>query len=57
MTKKNEELSKELHMTKTEAENGMRQTRCSMVLNNIHKSQTSVSHGIGLIKVIFMLKS
>ncbi|KAG5604259.1 hypothetical protein H5410_025751 [Solanum commersonii] len=50
MTKKNEELNKELHMSKAEAENSMRWTRSSILLDNIHKSQTSTKHGIGFDK-------
>jgi len=50
MTKRNEELNKELHMSKAEAENSMRWTRSSILLDNIHKSQTSTKHGIGFDK-------
>ncbi|KAG5604913.1 hypothetical protein H5410_026405, partial [Solanum commersonii] len=50
MTKKNEELNKELHMSKAEVENSMRWTRSSILLDNIHKSQTSTKHGIGFDK-------
>lgn len=56
MTKRNEELNKELHMTKAEAENGMRWTRSSMLLDNIYKSQTSERHGIDFDKSNFQVK-
>nr|XP_010319962.1 uncharacterized protein LOC104647085 [Solanum lycopersicum] len=47
VTKRNEALSKELLVTKTEAENGMRWTRSSILLDNIQKNRTSGKHGIG----------
>ena len=50
VSKKNEELTKELLVTKTEAENGMRWTSSSILLDNIHRNRTSERHGIGLDK-------
>ena len=47
VSKRNRELTKELLVTKTEAENGMRWTTSSILLDNIHKSLTSERHGIG----------
>nr|XP_010322045.1 uncharacterized protein LOC101268110 [Solanum lycopersicum] len=47
ITKRNEALSKELLVTKIEAENGMRWNRSSILLDNMHKNRTSEKHGIG----------
>ena len=50
VSKKNEDLTKDLLVTKTEAENGMRRTMSSILLNNIHRNRTSERHGIGFYK-------
>ena len=47
ITKRKEALSKELLVTKIEAENGMRWTRFSILLDSIHKNRTIEKHGIG----------
>ena len=46
VTKRNEALTKKLLVTKIEAENGMRWTRSSILLDNIHKNRTSERLGI-----------
>ncbi|KAG5632799.1 hypothetical protein H5410_004516 [Solanum commersonii] len=48
MTKRNEELNKELHMTTAKAENSMRWTTSSILLDN--SRPTSARHGIGFDK-------
>ena len=57
ITKRNESLSKELLVTKTEAENGMRWTRSSILLDNIHKNRTSETHGIGFNRTSSQVKN
>ena len=57
VTKRNETLSKELLVTKTEAENGMRWTRSSILLDNIHKNRTSERPGIGFDKTSPQVKN
>ena len=47
VSKKNEDLTKDLLVTKTEAENGMRWTSSSILLDNIHRNRTSERYGIG----------
>ena len=57
VTKRNEALSKELLVTTTEAENGMRWTRSSILLDNIHKNRTSERHGIGFYRTSSQVKN
>ena len=57
VTKRNEALSKELLVTKTEAENGMRWTRSSILLENMHKNRTSEKHGIGFDRTSSQVKN
>ena len=47
VSKKNEELTKELLVTKTVAKNGMRWIRSCILLGNIHKNRSLERHGIG----------
>ena len=56
VTKRSETLSKELLVTKTEGENGMRWTRSSILLDNIHKNRSSKRHGIGFDKTSSQVK-
>ena len=57
VTKRNESLSKELLVTKNEEENGMRWTRSSILLDNIHKNRTSERHGIGFDRTSSQVKN
>ena len=57
VTKRNETLSKELLVTKTEAENGMRWTRSSILLDSIHKNRTFEKHGIGFDRTSSQVKN
>ena len=54
--KRNETLSKELLVTKIEAENEMRWTRSSILLDNIHKNRTFEKHGIGFYRTSSQVK-
>ena len=57
VTKRNEALSKELLVTKNEEETGMRWTRSSILLDNIHKNRTSERHGIGFYRTSSQVKN
>jgi len=57
ITKRKEALSKALLVTKIEAENGMRWTRSSILLDNMHKNRTFEKHGIGFDRTSSQVKN
>ena len=47
---KNQALQKKLNTTEREEENSMRWNRSSIILDSLHKSESSLRHGIGFLK-------